>query len=516
MLGRCSLIHAESVARSEPHDESVLAGWAIAPWCASQQRQLTRRSQALDQAGGFVRIWKMLCDAKKPVVGHNCLFDLLFLFSHFQGTLPPTCDDFKAALSGLLPVIWDTKHLASQSGGRHVDTALGPLYEACTAAGDGVSVVFGDGFAQYDNAVTGGAKGPAHEAAFDAYMTGVVWASLMADGEGAAVADKHNHLYLMRSLFCLNLHGPDAVVEEGVLVHIAGFDKRCSTHDLIALFADSPPQIRWINDSSCIACWSRRTCGDEEAAQRAFEAALPAVAARHLPAVIANIEERLAAQADALEAAGPAGGPGGAGAGSNDSSKHVDMSALKIQSIRHWAAASAAASRTPLPVQSLGGPGRDPSGCPAPSASVPAPFLLMSSKAALAALAPGDASAAAAPTAKVLRGKGNASKGLAAKDAKGEALAEADPDEAPGPHKEATGKAVGMKGKGKAARAASASSAQAAMDSGPPALRAAEGGRGNKTAGKRKAAAMEPDEVPAQSVSAGTGPRRSSRRKAET
>ena len=512
MLGRCSLIHAESVARSEPHDESVLAGWAIAPWCASQQRQLTRRSQALDQAGGFVRIWKMLCDAKKPVVGHNCLFDLLFLFSHFQGTLPPTCDDFKAALSGLLPVIWDTKHLASQSGGRHVDTALGPLYEACTAAGDGISVVFGDGFAQYDNAVTGGAKGPAHEAAFDAYMTGVVWASLMADGEGAAVADKHNHLYLMRSLFCLNLHGPDAVVEEGVLVHIAGFDKRCSTHDLIALFADSPPQIRWINDSSCIACWSRRTCGDEEAAQRAFEAALPAVAARHLPAVIANIEERIAAQAAALEAAGPAGGPGGAGDGSNDSSKHVDMSALKIQSIRHWAAASAAASRTPLPVQSLGGPGRDPSGCPAPSASVPAPFLLMSSKAALAALAPGDASAAAAPTAKVLRGKGNASKGLAAKDAKGEALAEADPDEAPGPHKEATG----MKGKGKAARAASASSAQAAMDSGPPALRAAEGGRGNKTAGKRKAAAMEPDEVPAQSVSAGTGPRRSSRRKAET
>ena len=494
----------------------LLAGWAIASWCASQQRQLTRRWQALGQAGGFVRIWKMLCDAKKPVVGHNCLFDLLFLFSHFQGTLPPTCDDFKAALSGLLPVIWDTKHLSSQCGGRYVDTALGPLYEACTAGDDGVCVVFGDGFAQYDDAVTGGAKGRAHEAAFDAYMTGVVFASLMADGEGASVADKHNHLYLMRSLFCMNLHGPDAVVEEGVLVHIAGFDKRCSTHDLTALFADSPPQIRWINDSSCIACWSRRTCGDDEAAKRAFEAALPAVAARHLPAVVANIEERLAAQADALAAAGPAGAAGGAG----DGSKHVDMSALKIQSIRHWAEESAAASRTPRPLQNPGGPGRDPSACPAPSASVPAPFLLMSSRAALAALASGDASAAAAPPAKVLRGKGNASKGLAAKDAKGEAWVEADPDEAPAPDKETTGKAVGIKRKGKAARAAPASSAQAAaspapqgaVDSGPPARRAAEGGRGKKTAGKRKAAAMEPDQVPAQGLPA--GPRRSTRRKA--
>ena len=129
----------------------------------------------------------------------------------------------------------------------------------------------------------------AHEAAYDALMTGFVFAQLMAegfcrpmaggglaaggvaDGGEAVVIEKENQLYLMRSLFSLNLHGQDRLMEGGTLLHLSGFDKRLKTVDLIALFAEGgdvrsdqsadernnkrrAPQIRWIDDTSCIAC----------------------------------------------------------------------------------------------------------------------------------------------------------------------------------------------------------------------------------------------------------------------
>ncbi|CAN8069737.1 unnamed protein product [Agarophyton chilense] len=51
-----------------------------------------------------------------PVIVHNGLFDLVFLFASFQGALPETLNGFISAFRECLPVgFWDTKVIASSS-----------------------------------------------------------------------------------------------------------------------------------------------------------------------------------------------------------------------------------------------------------------------------------------------------------------------------------------------------------------------------------------------------------------
>ncbi|XP_023229541.1 poly(A)-specific ribonuclease PNLDC1-like [Centruroides sculpturatus] len=53
----------------------------------------------------------MLVDAKKPMVGHNLMLDLLFLYHHFYKPLPKKYSEFKKNIHKLFPVIFDTKHI---------------------------------------------------------------------------------------------------------------------------------------------------------------------------------------------------------------------------------------------------------------------------------------------------------------------------------------------------------------------------------------------------------------------
>lgn len=60
---------------------------------AKAEREAAKRKeklQALKLRSGFLRVWKLLTAAKKPMVGHNCLYDLMFMYDHFEGPLPPT------------------------------------------------------------------------------------------------------------------------------------------------------------------------------------------------------------------------------------------------------------------------------------------------------------------------------------------------------------------------------------------------------------------------------------------
>jgi hypothetical protein len=61
------------------------------------------RTQAeLEAAVGFRRVIDVLIEAKKPVVGHNLLLDLVHTLSFLQ-LPPPTSDQFKSQLHSLFP-----------------------------------------------------------------------------------------------------------------------------------------------------------------------------------------------------------------------------------------------------------------------------------------------------------------------------------------------------------------------------------------------------------------------------
>ena len=61
---------------------------------------------------GVRRVFDALAASKKPIIGHACLYDLMFAFSHFEGRLPEAFADFKKAVCGLFPTVYDTQLLA--------------------------------------------------------------------------------------------------------------------------------------------------------------------------------------------------------------------------------------------------------------------------------------------------------------------------------------------------------------------------------------------------------------------
>ena len=90
---------------------------------------------------GLRRLWKALSKACRggdgggrpvPIVGHNCLYDLLFSLHTFEQDLPLTYRGFKTLAHSLFPAIVDTKYLTTHGSVRDTfhSTALSDLFEA--------------------------------------------------------------------------------------------------------------------------------------------------------------------------------------------------------------------------------------------------------------------------------------------------------------------------------------------------------------------------------------------------
>jgi hypothetical protein len=68
---------------------------------------------ATEDALGFTRVIDFLADLKKPLISHNGIMDLMFLYDKFYRPLPETQTEFKAGVNGLFPHIYDTKHMVN-------------------------------------------------------------------------------------------------------------------------------------------------------------------------------------------------------------------------------------------------------------------------------------------------------------------------------------------------------------------------------------------------------------------
>ncbi|NXM79069.1 PNDC1 ribonuclease, partial [Serilophus lunatus] len=60
-------------------------------------------------ARGFTNLFWILVRAKKPLVGHNMLMDLMHLHEKFYKPLPESYEEFKSNIHNLFPVLIDTK-----------------------------------------------------------------------------------------------------------------------------------------------------------------------------------------------------------------------------------------------------------------------------------------------------------------------------------------------------------------------------------------------------------------------
>ncbi|NWS17426.1 PNDC1 ribonuclease, partial [Pachyramphus minor] len=103
-----------------------------------QHRQLLENSSCdpcqmelvLLSARGFTNLFQILVEAKKPLVGHNMLMDLMHLHDKFYKPLPESYEEFKRNIHNLFPVLIDTKIVTKSMKKNYLFPRVSSLSEA--------------------------------------------------------------------------------------------------------------------------------------------------------------------------------------------------------------------------------------------------------------------------------------------------------------------------------------------------------------------------------------------------
>ncbi|KAL3944266.1 MAG: hypothetical protein SGBAC_001660 [Bacillariaceae sp.] len=233
-----------------------------------------------------------------PLVVHNGLQDLLFLLTHFHNAdLPDSWSDCKQLIHTYFPVIYDTKCMASEYGSRdnrRTPTHLSAVYEQTLASHPQWNRTFQNG--------DDGDEQQAHDAGWDAYMTGAAFCGLSytihdflqfppvqscrsqfklwnTDPKDEAFANMYgrNNLHFHLSPYTINLESPGSdPMGNGMSVEstycVAGIDPSISTRDIVRCLtglSDSDGvrvnyDIIWIDDTSFLAGAKILNCQDKE------------------------------------------------------------------------------------------------------------------------------------------------------------------------------------------------------------------------------------------------------------
>eukprot|EP00112_Aurelia_sp_Birch-Aquarium-sp1_P016252 Seg367.2 transcript_id=Seg367.2/GoldUCD/mRNA.D3Y31 product="Pre-piRNA 3'-exonuclease trimmer" protein_id=Seg367.2/GoldUCD/D3Y31 len=183
---------------------------------------------------GFSRMIQAISRSKKPIVGHNCLTDLGFIFDKFHKSLPESYNDFKRELHELFPRIYDTKNLSMllrrkmrKETQLFNETKLSDLHGMLSSTQGTFYVLYSPfiehapGFDRYVDSEH------IHEAGYDAYLTGYVFLRMahfiaakdIRSGELeplpfreqlSAIKEFENHINIARAqLRYLNMGGDD-------------------------------------------------------------------------------------------------------------------------------------------------------------------------------------------------------------------------------------------------------------------------------------------------------------------
>ncbi|RDX61631.1 Poly(A)-specific ribonuclease PARN, partial [Mucuna pruriens] len=148
----------------------------------------------IQSAVGFRHVIDLLSSEKKLIVGHNCFLDIAHVYSKFIGPLPATPEEFVASVNKCFPHIVDTKILLntnlmlqermkrSRKSLASAFTLFCPQIAAGSRSTDLGSLSHVKVDVEVDDSRSSSWNpGGKHEAGYDAFMTGCIFAQLCSD-----------------------------------------------------------------------------------------------------------------------------------------------------------------------------------------------------------------------------------------------------------------------------------------------------------------------------------------------
>ncbi|XP_028781706.1 poly(A)-specific ribonuclease PARN [Neltuma alba] len=171
------------------------------------QREVETKIQA---AVGFRHVIDLLSSEQKLIVGHNCFLDIAHVYSKFIGPLPRTAEEFVSSVNKYFPYVVDTKMLLNSNN--LLQTRMKGSPKSLASVFSFLCPQIAVGFKSSDLASSSSMKvevqvndlrssswnpGGKHEAGYDAFMTGCVFAQLCSHlGVNFKLNDSSQHLAL--------------------------------------------------------------------------------------------------------------------------------------------------------------------------------------------------------------------------------------------------------------------------------------------------------------------------------
>lgn len=219
---------------------------------------------------GFSKIIQLVSQSQKLVVGHNMLLDVTFTLQQFVCQLPATLDEFKSVICCIFPRLIDTKLMGSMLPFRDIvtSTALGEMHSRlCSPPFVLPNILppekYNPSKSDHDMDLN------LHEAAYDAYITGASFLSMlsflssfrkeskiqvMANPASEIISPYVNKVFLMKSpdIPYLNLAGSDLTPSRSHVFHLQ-FPPSWRVSDIRMLFSPigTAFNISWISDTQC-------------------------------------------------------------------------------------------------------------------------------------------------------------------------------------------------------------------------------------------------------------------------
>lgn len=228
-----------------------------------KRRKFEIEQRKVNQKLGFFRLYELLCESNKPVVGHAIGYDLLFLLAACEGELPEDYYAFKDLARKTLGGggVYDTQFVAKHTnlkfigGAKTTQAVANGADSANTGTGQGEEVKQRFGSMALGNLYStllqdevcgkdcvkchfpaylwnpkgygGDGKALFHEAGYDAYVTGRVFAMLLElerkEQSCKVLEDCKGKLSTWRTMFVgLSLSGDEEVLDGDSLLYATG------------------------------------------------------------------------------------------------------------------------------------------------------------------------------------------------------------------------------------------------------------------------------------------------------